>query len=63
MTDADKKIKVSIILKEIETMMHKMVDEKRDEPFNTFEFLAITMDELLKNRGVQKPLRFRIRDS
>lgn len=61
MTDSDKKIKISIIMKEIEFMMHKMIDEKRDEPFNMFDFLSITMDTLIKQKNVEKPQRFKIK--
>lgn len=49
----EKKQKISKMLKEIESLIHKMIDEKRDGPFTSFELLMITMDALLKESQVQ----------
>jgi hypothetical protein len=60
-----KKEKVTHMLKHIEEVMHKLIDEKSDEPFDMFDFLAITMDTIIKDRGYTKPKpqRFKFRDS
>lgn len=59
-----KKQKVTYMLKEIETIMHRLIDEKADEPFKIFDFLAITMDTFIKESKVPKPfLKIKIRDS
>lgn len=60
----NKKEKVSYMLGEIEKIMHKLIDEKADEPFKVFELLAITMDTFIKESERPKPMfRFKIRDS
>lgn len=43
-----KKENISKMLIDIEHLIHKMIDEKRDGPFNAFELLMITMDALIK---------------
>jgi hypothetical protein len=56
-----KKEKVSYMLGEIEKIMHRLIDEKADEPFKVFEFLAITMDTFIKES--QRPfMRIKIKD-
>jgi len=49
----NKKEKISEMLKEVESLIHKMIDEKRDGPFNSFELLMITMDALIKESQSQ----------
>lgn len=49
----DKKEKISKMLKEIEGLIHKMIDENKAGPFNSFELLMITMDALIKESQMQ----------
>lgn len=55
----NKKQKISSMLKEIESLIHKMIDEKKDGPFNSFELLMITMDALIKENEVQSLINTR----
>lgn len=55
-----KKEKVSAMLKKIEVMMHGLIDNNVDGSMETFDFLAITMDTLIKEKQAPKPLRFKI---
>lgn len=58
-----KKEKITYMLNEIEKIMHKLVDDKADEPFKVFELLAITMDTFIKESETPKPfLRIKIKD-
>lgn len=60
----NKKEKVTYMLSEIEKIMHRLIDEKADEPFKVFELLAITMDTFIEASQRPKPImRIRIRDS
>lgn len=49
----NKKERISKMLNEVEGLIHKMIDEKRDGPFNAFELLMITMDALIKESEIQ----------
>lgn len=52
----DKKQKITKMLKDIERLLHKMIDEKRDGPFNAFELLMITMDTMITENEIKNSI-------
>lgn len=59
-----KKERVSYMMRQIESIMHKLIDDGADEPFKMFDLLAITMDTFIKESQRPKPImRFKISDS
>lgn len=46
----NKKDQVTKILIDMEHLIHKMIDEKKDRPFVAFDLIVMTIDTLIKEK-------------
>jgi len=54
-----KKEQVSIYLKQMESLIHKIIDDGKDQEFSAFELILLTIDTLLEEKKLNYMDRFK----
>lgn len=55
----NKKERVSKYLKEMESLIHKIIDEKKDQSFTSFDLIMLTVNTLIKEKELDDAEKFK----